>query len=566
MRRLPYGNFFRPYKPVDFRARFPLRSEAFANVFLVGFIALLLFGFTSFIVECNSALSDISRQDLSFWNLPKCTFFSLCRGLIAYFLSLCFSIAIGYVAAKDRLLEKIIIPILDILQSIPVLGFMPGFFLLFVSLFPGTTFGLELTCILMIFTSQVWNMTFSVYHSLRTIPAERSECATLYGFTRLQTLTKLELPSCALSLLWNSIMSMAGGWFFLMASEAFTLRGKSFSLPGLGSYMSASAAEGNIGAMAGAIFFMILLIVFIDQFLWSPLVAHSQKFSDATGSETPSRFLELLKSSSFSLSFLKKISLPFFRGKKLPFTLIIRLLFASIFLLGIFALIEPARILAKIPRATWLYLARASFMTFGRVLLCLSIGVLAALPLGLVIGLSKKKSGLPATILQIGASFPATLLFPAIIYAFRYIGIPFEILTVALMLTGTVWYILFTVIAGTRAIPQDLQDVCTFFSLSGKQKLFSHYIPAVFPYLVTGMISGAGGAWNASIVAEYISYQGKAFSVEGIGSSIALSAQQGEVGLLLASIAVMSLLVAVINYFVWLRLYRYSEKRFSLNN
>lgn len=558
------------------QSRYPLyfSSPFLANAFFLLLVTFLVWGFSYYVKECSSPLKDHVEIDLSLWHLPKYTFFSLCRGLIAYFFSLCFSITLGYIAAKDKLAEKILIPLIDVLQSVPILGFMPGLFILCISLFPSIDLGLELTSILMIFTSQTWNMTFSVYHSLRTIPKEKQDCATLFSFSNLQRFRWLELPSSAISLIWNSVMSMAGGWFFLMASEAFILKGHDYRVLGLGSYMSVAAGKGDVTAMTFAVLAMIALIVFLDQFLWSPLISWAGKFRlESNTSEIShfSWFYELLKKTSFSQLKSKLPSFSFNKHKIFsPVRKNLFFFFSRPFLICLLTSIITGITLIiykihQIPLDLWLHLGHMTLLTLSRVLFCLAISLAIALPLGMAIGLSKKAYSLLEPILQITASFPATLLFPFIIWLLHIFRISMNVGSILLMLTGSVWYIVFTTLAGVSAIPNDYKEVSKIFTLRSLQKIFSFYLPSIFPYLITGMISATGGAWNASIVAEYTSYKGGVFTVLGIGSTINLAAQNNDIVLLLASIIVMSSVVAIINYFVWLRLYHYSEKRFSLN-
>jgi NitT/TauT family transport system permease protein len=571
LRTLPY-----------FRAN-SLASSLKEHPYLCDLILLILFagltlGLIVYFHRFSMPLEQAVDIDLSFTALPKYTFFSMSRGLLGYCLALSFSLVWGFWAAKDRVSERCLIPSLDILQSIPILGFMPGLILLLVGLFPGSNTGLELAAIVMIFTSQAWNMAFGVYHSIRIIPQDKSDCAKAYRFSSWQKIKWLELPSTLISLVWNSILSMAGGWFFLVVNEAFQLGSKDFRLPGLGSYMSVAANQGDIPAMIGAIVAMIVLIVFLDTVLWKPLVAWSQKFRvEETASQTPpcSLMLQVLTHSSLvgklrqGVHWLGDL---FPRGKppvpkKVRFPkifsrtcLILLLTFTAI---GLFFL---ARQVTQIGLDQWTQLGQGTFLTLGRVLCCLLIGTLIALPLGLKVGLSETWSRRLEPLLQIAASFPATLLFPILILLFHKTGLSLGIGSIVLMMMGTLWYILFNVIAGTKAIPTDLKEVSVAFRWKKTERFFHFYLPAIFPYLITGLISAAGGAWNASIVAEYVTYRNELLTVPGIGSMIRLSAQNGQIPLLIASMLSMSFVVVLINYQVWLRLYHYSEKRFSLNN
>ncbi|MBS3904364.1 MAG: ABC transporter permease subunit [Simkania sp.] len=544
---------------------------------LILFVTGMIFGFVSYFYRFAEPLQARVDIDLSPLSLPKYTFFSMSRGLVGYILSLIFSLLWGFWAAKDKVAERVLIPVLDILQSIPILGFMPGLILLLVGLFPHNNMGLELAAIIMVFSSQAWNMAFGVYHSIRIIPQDKIDCSAVYRFSNWQRIKWLEIPYTIISLVWNSIMSMAGGWFFLIVNEAFRLGDRDFQLPGLGSYMSVAAANGNIPAMFWAILSMILLIVFLDYFLWKPLVAWSQKFRvEETGSiaYTDSLFFQVI-THSFLMNTLRK-SVHFLctlslkkrsRASKKPLTALIvsrsglGLLLCVITVILLFL----TSMILEIPFDQWLHLGHMTLLTFGRVICCIVIGTFIALPLGLWLGLSKTLSSRLEPVIQVVASFPATLLFPILILLFNYTGISLNIGCIILMLMGTLWYILFNVIAGAKAMPSDLREVSITFRLGTLQKFLRLYLPAVFPYLITGLVAAAGGAWNASIVAEYVSYKDQILTIPGIGSMINLSAQNGNIPLLVASILVMAAVVVILNYQVWLRLFHYSEKRFSLN-
>lgn len=552
------------------------RNPFLADLFLSVFCPLLFLGCILYYQQWTRPIQNQIEIDFSAISLLKYTFFSMMRGLLAYGCSLIFSIGWGIWSAKDRVAEKALIPILDILQSIPILGFMPGLILLLIGIFPHNNVGLELASILMIFTSQAWNMAFGVYHSIRTVPVDRIESAKIYRFSFSQCLRWVEIPYSMLSLVWNSMMSMAGGWFFLMLSEAFQLGNRDFRLPGLGSYMSVAAGQGNISAMLSAILAMIALILFLDQFLWRPLVIWSQKFriEDVGSSDMhTSWFLQVLTSSkgiaylrSIKKTFPKKIRSSISASKTSCFYPISRIFLTFLFLAAGITAYFVLKPLKTVTLEEWFYLGRMCFFTFSRVLACLVIGVSIAVPLGLMIGLSDKASRALQPVIQVLASFPVTLLFPALIWIFHLTKIPLSIGSLILMLLGTFWYLLFNVIAGAKAIPSDFKEAALEFRFKKLQRWKSVYIPSIFPYLITGLITAAGGAWNASIVAEYVSYHEKAWTTPGIGSTISLATQEGNIPLLVASICVMASVVVLLNYQVWLRLYHYSEKHFALNS
>lgn len=549
--------------------KIPALRGIWVDLLILLMLSCLGFGFTLYANQFIAPLQTKVDINLSPSHLPKYAFFSLSRVCLAYIVSFIFSLVWGYWSAKDRKAEKFLIPLLDVFQSIPILGFMPGLVLALVAFFPITNEGLELAAILMIFTSQAWNMAFGVYHSIRTIPQEQMQCATFYRFTGFQRFRWLELPCSAISLIWNSMMSVAGGWFFLMLSEAFRLGSKDFRLPGLGSYMSVAADQGNIPAMCYAIAAMFILILILDQLVWRPLIVWSQKFRFEAISSTflaQSWFLNLLKS-SFLISkihaFKIRLKIPEFKAALALWISRVGLLT----LLGLMAVacFHLAYQLKGMTLDHWILLFQRLGLTFGRVMLCLIISTLVAVPLGLMIGLSKTASSKLETLLQIAASFPGSLLFPALLWFFSLMKISLGFGSVVLMLAGTGWYVLFNVIAGVNAIPSDLKEVAKSFHYSRLQRFRWLHVPGIFPYLMTGIVTASGGAWNVSIVAEYISYNGQVRMTPGIGSSISLAAQEGDIPLLIASVLVMVFVVALWNYQVWLRLYHYSEKRFSLN-
>jgi NitT/TauT family transport system permease protein len=551
-----------------------------SDVFLIFILFCLGVGFFSYLQQFFGPLHDKVEIDLSLWHLPQYTFFSMSRGLLAYVLSLLFSLIWGFWAAKDKVAEKALIPFLDVLQSIPFLGLLPGVVLLFVSIFKHSNVGLELAAIIMMFTSQVWNMTFGVYHAIRTVPIEKNECATAYRFGHFERFRWVELPFAALSLIWNSIMSMAGGWFFLMINEAFKLGNRDFRLPGLGSYMSVAVSLGDIPSMINAIIAMIILIVFLDQLLWRPLVIWSQKLrieETAPTKRTESWFFLVLKN-AYCIAFFRSLCMRVNEwiqdrkaksGKKIDHgklgLAVSRVSLCILLVLLIIAAFFVMQLLVQVSLDEWLQLGKLLLLTFSRVVICVGLSLLIMLPLGLAIGLSEKWFRILEPVIQIAASFPATLLFPVLVLIFSLLGISLGFGSIILMLMGTQWYILFNVMAGTRAMPSDLREAAASFRFNRFQRFFWLYIPAIFPYLITGILSASGGAWNASIVAEYVTFKKQILTTPGIGSSISLAAQNNNYPLLAASVLVMVVVVVIINYQVWLRLYHYSEKRFALN-
>ncbi|MFZ2414178.1 MAG: ABC transporter permease subunit [Candidatus Cryosericum sp.] len=575
-------------------------SGALADIVIILGILGVFYGITQVGREWTGILRPTVLIDLSFRALPRYTFFSLVRGLAAYCISFLFTIIYGYWAAKDRLAERLLVPILDILQSIPVLGFMPGVVLALVSLFPTSNVGLELAAVLMIFTGQAWNMTFSFYNSLKSVPQYLQEAGTIYRFNWWQRLTQIEMPYSAVGLIWNSMMSMAGGWFFLMVTEAFQLGNRDFRLPGIGSYMSFAVEKGNVPAMAAAVAAMILMIVALDQLLWRPMVVWAQKFriEDTSDEETMnSWFLDLLHhshilrwtgaaGSSVGRAFGSLTSRLFLRTphtapvnapvaspsrqhgvpNRLSFSIVFsRIMFFLLAAAMTFALAQIVRLLISVRIGEWLRLLKSDLLTLARVTAAITLGTLWAVPVGLRIGLSPKLSRIMQPVVQVAASFPAPMLFPAVILVLSLLRVSIGFGSVVLMLLGTQWYILFNVIAGAQAIPSDLKEAAASYRVTGRQRFWSLYLPAIFPYLVTGWVTATGGAWNASIVAEIVTFRGATLRAQGIGSVISEAAFGANFAELAAAILIMSLTVVLVNRFVWRRLYAVASTQYSLS-
>jgi NitT/TauT family transport system permease protein len=563
------------------------RTHRVSWVDLALLVALLggFYGLLDLAHEWTGELRPTVEIDLSPWALPRYTFFSFTRGMIAYIISLSFTLVYGYWAAKDPIAERVLIPLLDILQSIPVLALMPGLVLALVALFPASNVGLELAAVLMIFTGQAWNMTFSFYHSVRSVPDDQREVATVYRFNWWERFSWVELPYSTMGLVWNSMMSMAGGWFFLMVNEAFQLGDKDFRLPGIGSYMSVAVDQDRKGAMLWAILAMTLMIVALDQLLWRPVVVWAQKFRVEEGGyqETMSSwFLDWLRRSRI-LALVsgwfqardtgddsRAAPPPAVDAETAPAasrTAQATSLVAFVILLAALAYgaVKLFALLRRVSLPDWEGLGLAAGWTLGRVLLATALGTLWALPAGLAIGLSPRLSRILQPVVQVVASFPAPMLFPLVIAVLSASGVTLDWGSIVLMLLGTQWYILFNVIAGSMAIPADLKEAARSYRISGWQRFLILYCPAVFPFLVTGWVTAAGGAWNASIVAEYVKYKGHVLEAHGLGKEISKAAENANFPVLAASVLIMSAVVVLFNRSVWRRCYELAETRFSLN-
>jgi len=516
--------------------------------------------------------------------LPKYAFFSVARITLAYFVSLIFTLVYAYVAAHNARAERIMIPLLDTLQSIPVLSFLPGVMLAMVALFPNHQLGVELGSILLIFTGQVWNMAFSVYSSMKSVPREMLEAAQVYRLSRWQQFTQLELPYSAIGLIWNSIMSVAGAWFFLMACEMFVLGNRDLRLPGLGSYLQMASNNGDMGAILWGLAAMIAVIVLMDQLVWRPLIAWSEKFKfeQVEASQSPrSPILDLLRQSRLVRRVTRITTAParerlalFFARKPAArpeyphlvswYDWAMRVFGVAAICGLIFAVVKMAALIAGITRSDFETILSGAGATFLRVEASLVLAGLWTIPVGVYVGLRPRLAAIAQPIAQVAASVPATALFPIVLLFLIRVGGGLGIGSIILMLLGTQWYVLFNVIAGATSIPTDLKEVCDVFHLSNVERWRRLFLPAIFPFLVTGFITASGGAWNASIVAEYVHFRNQTISTTGLGAVISKATDSGNYAVLLGATVVMAAMVVTINRLLWRRLYVLAATRFKL--
>jgi NitT/TauT family transport system permease protein len=523
--------------------------------------------------------------------IPYYTARTVLRMFIAFAAALLFTFAYGYVAAKSVRARKIMLPLLDILQSVPVLGFLSITVTGFLALFPGSLLGVECASIFAIFTAQAWNMTFGFYHSVITIPAELQEAATVYRMNRWQRFTKVELPSSAIGLMWNSMMSFGGGWFFVAQSEAISVLNKNIKLPGLGSYMASAVEAGDTRAAVYAIIAMIVTIVVIDQLLWRPLVAWAEKFKleQTEGKDGPTSWvLDLLQRSYVLAWFSTHIGDAFGRfserasalGSDLtqviswhtpaPAKLLLR---AGVWVVAAIAVgwlvldaIDIAQeIRTDLTGPQMLHVVWLGALTFLRVVAMSIMATLVWTPIGVWIGLRPRVARVAQPLAQIAASFPVNMTFPFIVAFFILAGIPINLGSILLMALGTQWYILFNVIAGAMAIPTDLRESAALFGLRRWQLWKTLIIPAIFPFWVTGAVTATGGAWNASIVAEVATWGKDKLVADGLGAYIARVTEQGDQPAIYFSIMVMAVFVVAINRLFWRRLYDLAERKFKLD-
>ena len=522
--------------------------------------------------------------DLRARAVPLYGLYSVLRIAIAYFLSLIFTLVYGYIAAYNARAERFMVPLLDVLQSIPVLSFLPGVMLAMVSLFPHRQLGIELGSILLIFTGQVWNMAFSFYSSLKSIPMEMREAARLYRFSWWQKFTQMELPFSVIGLVWNSIMSVAGGWFFLMACEMFVLGKRDFRLPGLGSYLQTAASAGNTRAILYGVTTMVVIVVLTDQLIWRPVVAWAQKFkfeSVEAAEVVHSPVLTLIRRSKLLELVTRKATSPIFESLQLRFArsneselataprVVGRRWWPTV--VGIIALsgsvylaFRGVVLVAGVSKAELRLIATGLLATFGRVTVALVLGCLWTIPVGVAIGTHPRLARIAQPLAQIAASVPATALFPVVVLALVRMDGGLGIASILLLLLGTQWYLLFNVIAGASAIPTELEEACKVYRFTRWERWRKLVLPAIFPYLITALITASGGAWNASIIAEYFHLQGRIFSTTGLGALISQASDDGNFRLLFAATIFMAGTVVLVNRMVWRRLYRLASSRFKL--
>jgi NitT/TauT family transport system permease protein len=519
--------------------------------------------------------------------LPLYAFYSVVRIAAAYLLSLVFAVGYGYIAAYNRRAEGFMIAVLDILQSIPVLSFLPGVMLAMVSLIPGRQLGIELGAILLIFTGQVWNMAFSFYSSLKSLPRELREAAGVFKFSAWQRFWQLELPYSAIGLVWNSMVSVAGGWFFLMACEMFVLGDRDFRLPGLGSYLQTAASTGDTRGMVWGSVAMILIIVATDQLVWRPVIAWADKFKFEQGESTSRKTSPILYAlqNSNALAWLKQATLipasegiygrlarrrrelvarPIHAPRKRSQLAAILFITAAA-LLVTFAAFRALELLRHIHGAEFVELLKGAGATFLRVNAALLIASAWTIPVGVAIGFHPRLARIAQPLAQIAASYPATAIFPILLIALVQAGGGLGIGSVALMLLGTQWYILFNVIAGASAIPSNLKEVAKLYRFSRWQRWKVVILPGIFPYLVTGLVTASGGAWNASIVAEYFHLKDRTLQTLGLGAEISAASDHGQFSILLLATIIMSLMVVTVNRLVWRPMFRLAENKFRLD-
>ncbi|MBF6637430.1 ABC transporter permease subunit [Rouxiella silvae] len=549
---------------------------------IIGLIAMAAVGFHQTLMPIASLKTQAISLDPS--NLPEYALRTTLRMLVAMVAALLFTLVYGTLAAKSRRAEKVLVPILDILQSVPVLGYISFTVTFFIALFPGRVLGVEMAAIFALFTSQAWNMTFSFYQSMRTVPRDLIEVSRGFHLTAWQRFWKLDVPFAVPGLIWNMMMSMSGGWFFIVASEAITVGNNTFTLPGIGGYLAQAILSKNIHAVGWVLLTMTIVILAYDQLLFRPLVAWADKFrmENTSSANAPTSWLlnlmrhtrlihQLLTPFGVLLSMLARIPLrlptlkssrPAAEAKKMS-RLGDTLWSAFIILLTVYI---AYRVIAFVQTGVTFgdvgHVLILGLITLLRVSVLILISSLIWVPLGVMIGMRPGLAGKVQPIAQFLAAFPANLLFPAFVITIVHFHLNPDIWLSPLIVLGTQWYILFNVVAGTTAFPNDYREAAANFHIRGWQWWRQVMLPGIFPYYITGAITASGGAWNASIVSEFVQWGDTKVTAHGLGAYIAQTTAAGDFPKIILGIAVMALFVTLFNRLLWRPLYAYAESRF----
>jgi NitT/TauT family transport system permease protein len=557
--------------------------DVVALILVIGALVLIVYAGNQ--TAAPLSVLNVTPVSLDPANLPLYALRTTMRMLLAIVCSIIFTFIYAALASKSRRAEMVLIPLLDILQSVPILGFLTFTVVFFMNLFPGRVLGAELACVFAIFTSQAWNMTFSMYQSMRNVPKDLEEASQSFHLSGWQRFWRLDVPFAMPGLIWNAMMSMSGGWFFVVASEAITVGDTTVTLPGIGSYVALAIKQQNLPAIGYAMLAMFLVILAYDQLLFRPVVAWADKFrfeQTASASAPTSWMLDLFRSTRA----LRVLTYPFAALNKAVSNLHIPL--PSRFRLAKRASGPPL----PIADATWLAFIIAStgyaawkvyeylsatlgpsdvvsafgygFMTLARVVVLIALATLIWVPVGVWIGLRPKLAERIQPLAQFLAAFPANLAFPVFVVIIVRYGLNPNVWLSPLMILGTQWYILFNVIAGASAFPTDLREAAGSFHLEGWRWWTKVILPGIFPYYITGAITASGGSWNASIVAEVASWGDTHLTASGLGAYIATATEAGDFPRVVLGIAVMCTLVTLFNRLLWRPLYAFGERRLRL--
>src|SRR5450830_484411 len=573
----------RHYIPASTRRLLPNRWDLIALPLVVGFLLFFSIGARETWAPISTLQSQVISLDPA--NLPEYAIRTTLRMLAAMVAALIFTFLYGTLAAKSKRAEKLLVPVLDILQSVPVLGYISFTVTFFLLLFPGRVLGAECAAIFAIFTSQAWNMTFSFYQSLRMLPRDLTEVSESLQLSGWQKFWKLDVPFAMPGLIWNMMMSMSGGWFFVVASEAITVGALQISLPGIGSYVATAIAQRNLSAIVWAIIAMTITIVAYDQLLFRPLVAWAEKFRfEQTAAEVSSQ--------SWLISSLRRAHFLYPVGRMISRTMQ-QIGRARMTWLAPIPGITFSPLASKIADRVWLMIVvmglgfclwtlghflnhevsiidvkivmQAGLLTFLRVIVLIILASLIWVPIGVVVGLRPRWAQVVQPFAQFLAAFPANLMFPMAVFLIVRFNANPRIWLTPLMILGTQWYILFNVIAGVTAFPSDLLESARSFRIKGWRWWRDVMLPGILPYYVTGAITASGGAWNASIVSEVVSWGPTRLNGGGLGAYIATMTDAGNFPQIALGITFMSVCVIAMNRLLWRPLYAFAERRTRLD-
>src|SRR5579863_8583269 len=559
--------------------------DAVALILVVGAMVLIVYGGE----QTTLPLSALNASPVSLdpVHLPLYALRTTMRMLLAIVCSIIFTLIYATLAAKSRRAEMVLIPLLDILQSVPILGFLTFTVVFFLNLFPGQVFGAELACVFAIFTSQAWNMTFSLYQSIRNVPKDLEEASQSFHLSGWQRFWRLDVPFAMPGLIWNTMMSMSGGWFFVVASEAITVGNTTVMLPGIGSYVALGIQKQDLPAIGYAILTMFLVIVAYDQLLFRPVVAWADKFrfeQTASASAPDSWMLDLFRRtralralsvpfaalsrtvSNWQIAWPARLKLKMASRRSAPPSRLVDALWIALVIASTgYAAWRIHRYLsATLGLADLLAALGYGLITLARVVVLIALATLIWVPVGVWIGLRPKLAERIQPLAQFLAAFPANLAFPVFVVVIVRYGLDPNIWLSPLMILGTQWYILFNVIAGASAFPSDLREAAGSLHLKGWRWWAKVILPGIFPYYVTGAITASGGSWNASIVAEVASWGDTHLMARGLGSYIAQATEAGDFPRVVLGIVVMCVLVTLFNRLLWRPLYAFGERRLRL--
>ena len=569
--------------PASVRPRYFNAFDLFAFAIIFAVLALITHGTEQTLVP----LSDMEQTPISLdpWALPEYGLRTTLRMLAAIVASLIFTFIYGAIAAKSRRAEMVLIPVLDILQSVPVLGFLSFTVLFFMNLFPGRVLGVELAAVFAIFTSQAWNMTFSFYQSLKTLPRDLVEVSDSFRLTGWQRFWRLEVPFSMPGLVWNTMMSMSGGWFFVVASEAITVGDTTITLPGIGSYVATAIDQRDLGAVAWSVIAMLVIILLYDQLLFRPLVAWAEKFrfEQSSGGPAPrSWVLELVKRAHLFQLLIAPVGAAARLAARLPLRAPVRVprgievawtsplmdrawavFVTAVGLYGLWIIV--AYVGREVGLDEVFHVLGLGLITMVRVAVLIFLASLIWVPVGVWIGLRPKLATAVQPAAQFLAAFPANIVFPFAVVAIVRLGLDPNVWLSPLMVLGTQWYILFNVIAGASAFPNDLKEAASAFQIRGWHWWTKVILPGVFPYYVTGALTASGGSWNASIVAEVATWGDTTLRATGLGAYIEDSTIAGDFPRVTLGIAVMSLFVIAFNRALWHPMFQFAARRLRLD-